>query len=336
MARIIIVSTGTLAAFFWALSPVWALDNPTTVNVGEVNAYRSVVEEDDLLIIFRYNIGYAAIPGEPVSETFLTRLMDTDGTTQIGVNTPEAYHDNGYGEGLASLYLTAAQVTAAAVSWNDALVVRVDGNPSSFYAPPTAGTATLSTGAYSTGDNSRDNNQSQLTARVLAICQELQVLWGGSPLVDDTIIGTRLTAAGELFLSLAIPGIRTMAPDAYTVRSLDPDIDPNTFTTTGQTGAEERYKDTFWLEAFNSLNKAWGLPSNTVQMMLYIAMALFIAWLSHYMWGKVEPGFGFALMALPVFWYMGWLPFQFAAIILFVVGAIAVTGLVRVLFRGVA
>ena len=233
MARIIIVSTGILAAFFWALSPVWALDNPTIVNVGAVNAYRSVVEEDDLLIIFRYNIGYAAIPGEPVSETFLTRLMDTDGTTQIGVNTPEAYHDNGYGEGLASLYLTAAQVTAAAVSWNDALVVRVDGNPSSFYAPPAAGTATLSTGAYSTGDNSRDNNQSQLTARVLAICQELQVLWGGSPLVDDTIIGTRLTAAGELFLSLAIPGIRTMAPDAYTVRSLDPDIDPNTFKNHG-------------------------------------------------------------------------------------------------------
>ena len=335
MYRVIVLSTSVLTALFLALTPVWAIENPTSVIIREVNVYRSLLEEDDMLLLLRYKIDYSTIPSEPVNETFLVRLRSSDGTTQIGVNTPQAYRDNGYGESITSLYLTPDEVEADSISWHDALVLRLEGNPTSF-TDPDAATFTLATESYSTGDNSRENNRRQLTARILAICKELQEEWGGSLLLDETAIGSRLTATGELFVGLTIPGIRAMAPEAYTVQSLDPNQRPESFTGAGQDSAEDRYQGTFWIAAFDSLNEAWSLPSKTVQTALFIALTCFAAWLSHYMWGRVEPGFGSALMALPVFWYMGWVPFQLAAIVLFIVGAIAVTGVIRILFRGVA
>lgn len=327
-----LVSLVTVALLALMAIPVYALDNPSSVIIVRTNVYRSVVSTNDLLILVRYRITYGTIPTEPVNETFLVRLMDVGGTPEIAVNTPYAYNDNGYGDGVASLYMSAAQVTAAAYAWQDAGVVRVEGNPAS-YLHPLSASYTLTVSDYSTGDNSATNNRTQLEARVLAIASELQAAWD-TQLVDSTALGARLSASGELYFGLAIPGLVVMAPGVYSVISTDPTIPNDVYTNTGQTAAENRYAGVAWLTAWDTLNTQWGWPSKTSQSLMYIALVIFMVTVSVRQMNRPEPGFAFGLMVLPLFWYMGWVWFQAAALMLFICGALAVVFTVRILFRG--
>jgi hypothetical protein len=69
---------------------------------------------------------------------------------------------------------------------------------------------------------------------------------------------------------------------------------------------------------------------------LVIALIMAMLVLSHQMFGRLEPGAALSLMIVPLVWYMGFVPFQLTALLLFGVGMLAVGGIIRSLLRGAA
>ena len=127
----IVVAMSALPAFAQIHEPDVAFE------IIQVEAYESVLEEDDQLYIFTHNSDYLVTPTQPISEAFLFRLMN--GPVELGSVAPFPYQDNGYDRGIATLYFDAASAPA----WNPAVPYTVEfiGNPTQHWLARTAVTA---------------------------------------------------------------------------------------------------------------------------------------------------------------------------------------------------
>ena len=250
---------------------------PDTLTIDDVQAYRDLSETGDLLLIAEYNIAYAVLPADTAQVNFLFRLRDSSDAT-IATNTPYPFTTDGYGMGVASLYLTAAQVTAASLgAWPfSGLDVLLQGNPAIFTTIPTF-EFPLSSGDYSTGSG-QETNQTQLTTELVSIASSLQTAWDVTLLTNE---GNRIdSGTGSLYFSLAIPGILQLAPSAFAVSSETPTFEDQTFTDTLADTADARFDSVGWLNpAFDQLADDLGLPRGMLQglgvAVLILGMGLF-------------------------------------------------------------
>jgi hypothetical protein len=120
-------------------TPVYAIQEADTVNINGVYVYRHCLETGDNLFLIDYTITYTTNPDEGANEAYIFRLMD--GAVELGSTTVYAYYDDGYGRGLASIYFTAAEVTALGIVWEDPYDLQIDGNPTLHWTEATATTA---------------------------------------------------------------------------------------------------------------------------------------------------------------------------------------------------
>jgi len=205
--------------------PVLAIDEPDTpTQIIWVYAFYDLLEDGDQGYLVSENIPYAVIPpDDTVTDAYLAILVDVDGITQVASVAPVTYGaDDGYNYGAVWIYLTEAEVTAAALGWNVAQSIWMTGNPVLTWVPP-APPKTIS--AISVCQSPTGDTATVLGTSVLYLASRLQLEWGVD-LVENVADGrTVLNDAGTAYFTDVIPGLRTMAPALFASGSFDPVID---------------------------------------------------------------------------------------------------------------
>ncbi len=233
-----------------------ALTPPDLLEIKGAWVYRHLIETDDFLVVLHYNIEWTDplnIPDDPANKTFLVRLMSTDDNEELGVTTPYPFYSSGYYQGIAAIYLPAAE----APTWGQGYVLHLEGNPSKWATPPTI-KYTLTSSDYCSFDTTQENH-TQLGVQIIESAQDLEVAWDvPGELVYATDVGTVLTLTGETYYLGAVPGLRVMAPSVFALQTLDVDWDYQTHDPTQAEEYEHQYDDTPIGEAIDALGELFG------------------------------------------------------------------------------
>jgi len=182
---------------------VSAIDPPTSIVLTSVNAYQDCLETGDMLFLGYGAINYGTYPTDyAASDTFLLRLFDTDGTTELAstVLYSNPYFHLGYGKFIQSFYFSATEVTSVGLVWNSAYTVKLSANPAISWNGTAPTPATVVPIWSGTGQANR----------IIYIVSQLQSSWGVS-LIDS---GT-LTEYGEDYIVAVIPYARYLAPTIF-------------------------------------------------------------------------------------------------------------------------
>jgi len=124
-----------------------AMDEPDSASIDEPTGYQDLIETDDLLILAPYNVPFTTLPDDPINKTFIFKLIDIDGTTELGSVLANPYNDYGYGKGVVGFYFPASDN----MTWEASYFVRIEENPA-FYPTPQKWSFALATGDYTQTD----------------------------------------------------------------------------------------------------------------------------------------------------------------------------------------
>jgi hypothetical protein len=208
-----------LIATVWLLSlasPVLAAPaDPDSITTWQPKVFENIWETGDMLFVLEYDIEYASEPDEPASDTFLVKLIDTDGTTLLLSRSLLYYQHN-----LISIYATAAQVTALGITWEGAHKIVLTANPALF-GTITEGTNKV-TRTLAASDYNADGtltSKELLRDHCIDIAEALESDWGVT-LISTTATGTQvLNSAGTTVFLDAIPELDDALVDLFILSS---------------------------------------------------------------------------------------------------------------------
>ena len=266
-----------LALFMISATPVYAdtADPDSTPTIQSFNVYRNLLETGDWLLVIYANIPYSTPPSTPVTDTFIWRMIDTDGFTELGDTVGYAYNTDGYGYNVYSMYWSAAEVTANSMVWNTAYAVRLSGNPAVFDTPPTYNYS-LAASDYSTLTVTIEV-QGELGARLLVIAAELDNRWGLSAtlsLLAEVEAGTVLSIFGEAFYRGAIFGVQALAPTIFATVIRNLNVIDRTWTDNYSGNLTNQWAGT-WIETSQEAGKAlFGTDYDLLSVIMLLAMGV--------------------------------------------------------------
>lgn len=211
MALLIIATTGQMAFAF--------LTAPTSMSVKDVNVFRNLAETGDMLVVFHYKVAYGAYPTTPASDSIIFRLYAVDGTTLLNQSRPynfSSFATNGYGDGVASFYFTAAD----APTWGLGYFLDILVTPA-YYSPSTSITYELTASDYSAAVTQTDARY-DLYNYVIGLCDDLKDIYPTVSLKAVTDSGTVLSVYGEPYFRAVIPGLQSLSPQLFFVQTTLP------------------------------------------------------------------------------------------------------------------
>lgn len=204
-------------------SPVLAIGSPDELQINSVYVYRHCLETNDQLYLVEYFVDYDPDldpetddnPAENITEAYIGRLMD--GIDELGAVAPYAFYDGGYDTGVFAIYFSASEAPV----WDGDYVIKLMGNPTLVWD---AGIPVTSVDAFDLWSSSTSiiETQSELTARILFIADQIELAWGIN-MVDSTGTGSYLSSYGEAYFTNVIPNIRAMAPRAFAGSTTQPE-----------------------------------------------------------------------------------------------------------------
>ena len=262
----IVISLALYAA--WGLFSVHVLNAapaaipaPLQTNIVSVDNYRNVIEDNDLLVVAHYQVEFLALPTKFISQTFFFKVIDASGAELARVS-PTVYVEpannlnNGYGQGIVSVYFSAAD----APTWEASLTYTLAGNPFDFVAPIPSASTTVET--WTSACTTHVLCAVALRAGVVENLQLLQLRWdeltGYTALLYNSIGGTVLTQTAETYVDQAIPGIRQMAPALYFARVAAIAPTPNSFDTSYRDTLADRLDGTAGGTGFDAFGVSIG------------------------------------------------------------------------------
>lgn len=227
LSRISILSAILLAVVLSA-TPVYAdtayPDGDPTIE--SFNVYRNLLETGDMLLLIYSNIPYdAPVPDDPVTETYIWRMIDTDNVTELGSTVGYAFQDRGYGYNVCSMYWDADNVTNLGIVWGTEYTIRLSGNPAAFDTPRTYNFS-LSSTDY-TSSTTTANVREEMGTRIISVATELNIKWALHSdyyLTLEIETGTVLSIYGEAFFRGAILGLQGMCPQIFRFVVTDMDV----------------------------------------------------------------------------------------------------------------
>ncbi len=219
----------TLIIVLVSALPVYGIADPDSFYIHSVYAYQNILNSGDMGFLIDYSLNYAVVPTETAGEAFIYSFIDTDGVTILNSVAPYVFQNSGYDRGAVWIYFTPAQVTALSIMWAGALyTVRVDGNPALTWAgDPPSKSATIDSWVSSSPSY-------WLAQRVLYLGDIYELLWT-LDIVTETTAGTRLATLGEAYFTNVIPNLRLMAPDAFSVADITPEVEKISYGVEGST-----------------------------------------------------------------------------------------------------
>jgi len=299
---ILLVAVGILIA---AITPVFATDPPTSNPViVEVKGNVCLIEPGDVLLYGLYNIPYNVedLPDDDASKTYIIRLIDTDGETQLGAIRPFPMFDNGYNPGAFGFYFSAADNLTTDQSY----IIRISQSPAFFDSPQSYDTE-IPLSAW-TSASTQAANQLELTLNIISLAEDLEAAHDET-LLESSVGGTVLSdPTGETYFRGAIYGLQAMAPDLFLVQSLTWDTTDRDWETTEFDSYGERFSGTFIGTAAENTSATFGLETPTFMGLIFalpiIAGAVI---LSSIKFKKAEPGWLVSSLVLILVALMGWI-----------------------------
>ena len=294
---------------FLMASPVLAADPPDSISIDVKYANRNLIEDGDMLFYAIYDIAYAILSDEDIDEIFIFRLVDTDGTTELGSNEAFPFQNQGYGKGLISFYFNAAD--AAALVWQTSYYIRVQGKPGFFATPPDE-LFIIDLGDYSTSTTQADNRE-ETRNNIISIARILESDWSQT-LLTEIEIGTVFNLNGEIYFRNSIFGIQAMVPSLFETQIVDPDYTERTWNTTQQEEYEGRLTGTTMGNSIQGLSDVFSLDFNMVASLPILIGSILAIIAAVKMNGKPEAGFLVTVALLIFGGFMGWTPFALIAV----------------------
>lgn len=255
--------------------PALAADppNPDNMQVESAKVFRHLVETDDFLLVFHYNIHYdTGQPDTPANKLFIFRLLDTNGVDYLASIVPYAFYNAGYDQGCSAFYFSSTE----APTWEGAYILRISGNPEYFADPPITNYS-LVTSDYSQM-LTKEENQVVLGISIIDIATNLETNWN-TPLLTEGQLGTVLNSAGEAYFRGTITGLQLMAPQIFSVQLTNPVYEETEWAEEQATTYMDRFKDTWVGETLTSfgdqLHMDWRIITGIGTVMIIIALAVF-------------------------------------------------------------
>lgn len=254
--------------------PVYA-DTPdpdSTPTIDRMNIYHNLLETGDALIVWAANIPYATIPPSRVGDAFYWELFATDGTTEKAYINGYAYHDNGYGYNVYSMYFRAAD----SYTWSTNYPLKLIGTTNAFTSPHTY---TFSAGNYTTLTTQAEN-KAALAEEILYLAKYLDNKWGltgEESLILETEVSSFLSLTGEGVFRNIIYGCQAMAPAAFRF-ALNNNLtfDDRTWTTTYNGSLESQYAGSWVDTARNASIDFFGLSYDLLGLILLLGACTLI------------------------------------------------------------
>lgn len=278
-------------------------DPDTNPTLRYVHVNRNLYETGDMAFYGLYDIPYATLPTTPSNETFIFRLMDTDGITELGQVTPFSYFDTGYNEGIVCLYFSATDD----LDWGSGYIIRLSENPSKFDTPESYDYI-VSLDCYSTFTTQSDN-QGEMADKIIEIARLLEN-YHDSTLLSESGALTILSADdGESYFRGAISGLQALAPDLFLVQSIGIDLTSRTWTTAQFDTYEHRFDDTWVGDAQEATADQFGISQTMVMgMIIILPICLGLIIFSSMKFKRSEPGLLACTVILMMGVTMGWMP----------------------------
>lgn len=313
-----IVLLGLLVAVFLSMYPSNAMADPATpdaLQILDVEVFRHIIEDDDYLLVFLYNIEYASPPDDSANDLFLFRLTDAGDT--LGDSLPYSFGMDGYQYGVSGMYFSAAD----APTWAELYTVRIDGNPTVWASPPTV-TYTMIATDYSSAAT-QDEAQDELVAWLVDATQDIEQNWDvPGELITLTNIGTVFTAAGQHYFLGAIQGCMAMAPDLFAVKYHDVEWEEETWTDQRADDTTDRFDGTMLDDLKESLSDiAGGIDAIYVTSVVTIIGVLVLMGLSFVKWGSTDPVYGLLPLVLLLGSKIDFFPWELYGLICFACAA---------------
>lgn len=245
-----LIGTALFAFLVWQgtaqAAPLAITDPDSPPEILSVRAYSGVIESGDLLVVVNYNVEYAVTPVEPISDTYLGRFLR--GTTELLSVAPVAFSNNGYGQGVFSLYWSAQERSDDSIEFEDpngeGYRLVFQGNPSAFASPPEVSTPTITWRPTS-------ETTEELKRDVLALAQQLEADadWRANELDLVVFSGgvAALSTVGATYFVQAIPNLGLMVPGLISSATIVPLFERRTFTNDFTDAF-----DTFWVTGSNN------------------------------------------------------------------------------------
>ena len=265
---LLLVGMLALALFFSVPLPAQAISVPDSgPYILQVDMYRHLLEDDDLLVHIHYNWPYNVgppdtAPSETVAQSAFVRLLD--GTTELSRNTVYSYYRRGWGYGSASIYLSAASAVGL---WSDNLTVELQGSPTLSWTGngiPQVSTTTLNWYA------STSQSAARLTAysHIISWASTLGDYWNVT-LVQTYAGADKLSSYGETYFTNAIPNLRLMVPVLFSAYMETPQYTDVEWTETGANVTAGA-----WPFDFGGLSKYFGMPSSDSALRSLLAFVI--------------------------------------------------------------
>lgn len=264
---------------------------PDAINIVDVKAFRHLLETDDMLVVVHYDIAYADLPDDPAYENFIFRLMD--GATPIGNALPYAHGTFlGYNEGIVSFYYSADDAPA----WGGDYTVLLQGNPAIFDDAEDWSIYYNMMSSNWSIHTTQQTNQYALWLCVVDMALSIQANWGIDLLVSSQY-GDVLNTDGEAYLLRAIPGIRSMTPDSFSVRETTPIFDPESYDRAYDTSIRTSSSGTAIGSLVNVIERNMSIPFMAAGTLITLIIYVVIILITYHRTKELDGGI---LVGLPV------------------------------------
>jgi hypothetical protein len=280
------------------------------------------METGDMFFTAQARVIYAAEPTDyTAGEAFLFELVDTDGSTTLSSVPITDYGDRPIG-----IYLTAAQVTALAISVGDGLYLRVTGNPLITFAPTavTPALTVLTATDYEDQDLGVDGGiPTDNPLRNLLIAMATSMENYDSPAIPYIIVvdGYKyLTPTGAALFTVAFPGLNYACPILFqtSIEAMSGDIPESTGAYSESLTIYNKWGNTVQ-NGFTALSDYLGVSVPLVGSMVLCVLGMALA---IYIYQKTESGIVvlLAIAALPLVGaYMGLVNLAIAFVLVIVI-----------------
>ena len=256
------ILTALIGGGFLLYGTVHAATSPDNLAINDAQCFGGVLESGDILCITSYKVEYDTNPDEPIERTFLNTL--TSSTTDAGIRsaTPRQYVNEGYGNGIVSIYFSGSSADSLGVIWGAAHRSEIEGNPSEF-----GGTIPSISNSYTWVAESSSEDELEEFLIEVALDLESEDEWDGTELIDNSSGETFFTTDGAAYFATAIPNLRLMTPDIFEIGVSSPNFEEKTFNNDYQAALDAQWNAGPFSDTFANVAVDIPAPERTWKML---------------------------------------------------------------------
>lgn len=262
----------SLLIFLIMASPVMAADEqPTKVSLYDIEAFNSLLVDDDFLAVVPYELTFSTNPEALISQTYIFRILNSDATEELGSVLAVPAYNSGYGYGVISFYIESGMTVGATY------ILRVQQSPS-YYDTPQYWDFTLDSGCYSTASDQAVALKTKIIDTATILEEEFSVSLLSKAESGQTVLSTY----GELYYLDVIPGLQSMCPELFEVQLESPDYTKRTWSTTFAEALKTKYAGTFIYDFMTGYAGLFNLETspamNFFSSICFMVMVGFSVW----------------------------------------------------------